>query len=183
MNDSYDFYLYIIIAMLPLTAVMLVTQVNPYHALVIRGVLGAVAVIVDAILGAADVALTEALMGTMLSVTLYVVAVRSSLVLRLGVIEHQEIAENQDSNFQEILDDFRRIFKEHYMRVELVPYATYQCLEKALAEKEVHATCARVEESDYSDHLYQTAIRVQRVYNIIEDEISSQKTTLSYVKI
>ncbi|MEY3333256.1 MAG: hypothetical protein RLZZ176_1556, partial [Cyanobacteriota bacterium] len=39
MNDS---YLYIIIALLPLTAGLLVTQVNPYHALILRGVLGAV---------------------------------------------------------------------------------------------------------------------------------------------
>jgi putative multicomponent Na+:H+ antiporter subunit B len=59
MNDS---YLYIIVALLPLTAGMLVTQVNPYHALILRGVLGAIAALVDAVLGAADVALTEALM-------------------------------------------------------------------------------------------------------------------------
>ncbi|NET02953.1 MAG: DUF4040 domain-containing protein [Sphaerospermopsis sp. SIO1G2] len=184
MNETYDSYLYIIIAMLPLTSVMLVTQVNPYHALVIRGILGAVAVIVDAILGAADVALTEALMGTMLSVTLYVVAVRSSLVLRLGVIEHEEIEENQHSSFQEIIADFRRIFKQHYMRVELVHYATYQCLEKALAEKEVHATCAPlIESSKPEETSYQTAIRVQRIYNIMETEILSQKTSLSYVEI
>lgn len=88
MNHS---YLYLIIALLPLTAGMLVTQTNPYHALVIRGVLGAVAAMVDAVLGAADVALTEALMGTMLSITLYAIAVRSSLVLRLGVMENQSI--------------------------------------------------------------------------------------------
>lgn len=88
MNDT---YLYLIIALLPLTAGMLITQTNPYHALVIRGVLGAVAAMVDAVLGAADVALTEALMGTMLSITLYAIAVRSSLVLRLGVIENQSI--------------------------------------------------------------------------------------------
>ena len=84
MNDT---YLYLIIALLPLTAGMLVTQTNPYHALVIRGVLGAVAAMVYAVLGAADVALTEALMGTMLSITLYAIAVRSSLVMRLGVLK------------------------------------------------------------------------------------------------
>lgn len=180
MNDS---YLYIIIAMLPLTAVMLVTQVNPYHALVIRGVLGAIAAMVDAILGAADVALTEALMGTMLSITLYAVAVRSSFVLRLGVIEDHEIVENQDTNFQELIADFRRIFQQHYMRVELVYYATHQCLEKALMEKEVHATCAPLFESKQPEKTYQTEIRVQRVYNIMESEITSQNTILNYVNV
>ncbi len=82
-----DHYIDIIIGLLPLTALMLVFQVDPYHALVIRAILGAVAALVYAVLGAADVALTEALVGTMLAVTLYVVAVRSSLVMRLGFVE------------------------------------------------------------------------------------------------
>ena len=57
--------------------------------MVVRAVLGAVAALVYAVLGAADVALTEALVGTMLAVTLYIVAVRSSLVMRLGVVESE----------------------------------------------------------------------------------------------
>ncbi len=174
MNDS---YLYIIIALLPLTAGLLVTQVNPYHALILRGVLGAVAALVDAVLGAADVALTEALMGTMLSVTLYAIAVRSSLVLRLGVIE------NQDSSFQTLIDDFRNIFSKHYMRLEIVPYNSHQSLQNALKEKEVHATCAPMEASEEFAETYQTEIRVQRIYNIIESEISSHNTVLNYVDV
>ena len=63
MDDS---YIYAIVALLPLAAVMLTVQVNPYNALVIRGILGAIAALVYAVLGAADVALTEALVGTML---------------------------------------------------------------------------------------------------------------------
>ncbi len=82
-----DNYIYIIIALLPLSSLMSVLQVNPYNALVVRAILGAVAALVYAVFGAADVALTEALVGTMLAVTLYIVAVRSSLVMRLGVIE------------------------------------------------------------------------------------------------
>ncbi|AFZ58412.1 DUF4040 domain-containing protein [Anabaena cylindrica FACHB-243] len=180
MNDS---YLYIIIALLPLTAGMLVTQVNPYHALVLRGVLGAVAAMVDAVLGAADVALTEALMGTMLSITLYAIAVRSSLVLRLGVMENQLTQENQDRNFQELINDFRNIFKKHYMRLELVPYANNKTLQQALIEKEVHATCAPLVDTEPEQETYQTEIRVQRIYNIIENELSSSNTSLNYVNI
>lgn len=82
-----DLALYAIVALLPLSAVMVVVQVNPYHALVIRGILGAVAALVYALLGAADVALTEALVGTMLAITLYAVAVRSSLLMRLGIVQ------------------------------------------------------------------------------------------------
>jgi putative multicomponent Na+:H+ antiporter subunit B len=180
MNDS---YLYIIVALLPLTAGLLVTQVNPYHALILRGVLGAVAALVDAVLGAADVALTEALMGTMLSVALYAIAVRSSLVLRLGVIENQLISENQDSSFQTLIDDFRNIFSKHYMRLEIVPYNSHQSLQNALKDKEVHATCAPMEASEEFAETYQTEIRVQRIYNIIESEISSHNTVLNYVDV
>jgi putative multicomponent Na+:H+ antiporter subunit B len=68
-----ELYLYAIAALLPLIASMLVFQSNPYNALILRGILGAVAALVYAILGAADVALTEALMGTLLAITLYAV--------------------------------------------------------------------------------------------------------------
>ncbi len=82
-----DNYVYIIVALLPIAALMSVLQVNPYNALIIRGILGAVSVMIYAVLGAADVALTEALVGTMLGVALYVIAVRSSFVMRLGIVE------------------------------------------------------------------------------------------------
>nr|WP_315862802.1 DUF4040 domain-containing protein [Trichothermofontia sichuanensis] len=85
-----DISLYAIVALLPLSAGMVVLQVNPYHALVIRGILGAIAALVYALLGAADVALTEALVGTMLAITLYAVAVRSSLLMRLGILTAEE---------------------------------------------------------------------------------------------
>lgn len=68
-----------IVALMPLTALLLVLQTNPYRALIVRGVLGALAALIYALLGAADVALTEALVGTLLSMTLYAIAIRSSL--------------------------------------------------------------------------------------------------------
>lgn len=178
MNDS---YLYIIIALLPLAAGMVVTQKNPYHALIIRGVLGAMAAMVDALLGAADVALTEALMGTMLSITLYAIAVRSSLVLRLGVLENQTIEKNQDSNFQQLLTDIRNIFKNHYLRLEIVPYTNPESLQQALLEKEIHVTCTPLKTSEKPEEMYQTNIRLQRIYNIMQSELSADNTILNYV--
>ena len=80
-----------ITALLPLTAILLVAQGNPYQTLVLRGILGAVAALVYALLGAADVALTEALVGTLLSTTLYAVALRSSMVLRLGCADPEAV--------------------------------------------------------------------------------------------
>ena len=67
-----------IVALMPIVGGLLVLQTSPYQALVLRGILGAIAALIYAIAGAADVALTEALVGTMLSMTLYVVAIVSS---------------------------------------------------------------------------------------------------------
>ncbi|WP_414576879.1 DUF4040 domain-containing protein [Anabaena sp. CCY 9402-a] len=186
MNDS---YIYIIIALLPLAGGMLVTQTNPYHALVIRGVLGAVAALVDAILGAADVALTEALMGSMLATTLYAVAVRSSMVMRLGVIQDESI-EAQDRDCEKIIDNLRAVVNKHYLRLEIVPYTNTQALQRALIDKEVHATCISTAQSQQNgvedgDKMqpYQTTTRIQRLYDIMQTELSTPQTILSYVNV
>ena len=172
MNDS---YIYVITALLPLSALMLILQTNPYHALVIQGILGAVATLVFAVLGAADVALTQALMGTLLAITLYAIAVRSSLVMRLGVLEDGAIVQSalpkaietddeslpdgkavslatpqECDHFQQLMDDMRSIFHKHYMRVEVVPYTNTQALYRALMDKEIHAACAR-RDHDHQD--------------------------------
>lgn len=170
MNNP-DFYIYIFTALLPLSACMVVFQVNPYHALALRGILGAVAAMLYAVLGAADVSLTEALMGTMLAITLYAIAVRSSLVLRLGVLENQA-----GEDFEPLLADFRSIFDHHYMRLEVVPYNNMQALQRALSEKEIHATCV-----PGGEDAIHTTIRVKRIYEILQAELATPGTSLSYV--
>lgn len=115
-----DNYVYVIVALLPLTSLMLVFQSNPYQALVVRAILGAVAALVYAVLGGADVALTEALVGTMLAITLYLIAVRSSLVMRLGII--QGIETEAESHFTELITSLRKIINQHYLRLEIVEY-------------------------------------------------------------
>ncbi|MEZ2300590.1 MAG: DUF4040 domain-containing protein [Microcoleus sp.] len=186
MNDNS--YIYVLVALLPLAAGMLVFQVNPYHALLLRGVLGAIAALVYTILGAGDVGLTEALMGTLLAITLYAVTVRSSLVLRLGVIEggieNDAVSDDKKTgHFQQVIDDIRAVFKKRHMRLELVPYATPQALDRALMEKEVHAVCSPQEQLEQSGEVqpYNTVIRVRRVYDIMQTELASPRTTLTYV--
>ncbi len=182
-----------VIALLPLTAFMVIFQANPYHALVIRGILGAVAAMIYAILGAADVALTEALVGTMLATTLYAVAVRSSLVMRVGVLE-EELNEADDNSreeaqylFKQLMSDLRKVFDKYHLRVELVLYQDRQDLHQALADKEVHTTCVRQlqPQPDNQDRaetqLYHTQTRVQRLYEIMQTELSSSETMLTYV--
>jgi putative multicomponent Na+:H+ antiporter subunit B len=190
-----DDYVYIITALLPLAAMMVVFQTNPYHALVIRGILGAIAALVYTVLGAADVALTEALVGTLLAITLYAVAVRSSLVLRLGVLKDEiEAARQPNANstspFKQLMDELRAVFRKRYMRVELVPYLYAEDLRQALIEKAVHATCLRspsaahqpsaVDNPTVDNLTYITTTRLPRIHDILKTELSSPLTRPIY---
>lgn len=166
-----DIYLYVISALLPLSACLTVLQVNPYHALVIRGILGAVAALVYAMFGAADVALTEALVGTMLAITLYGVAVRSSMVMRLGIVETD--TKNQEK-FKQLINHLRTILNQYHLRLELVCYEDETTLQQALKNEKIHGTC---QESLDSDYPYHTVTRIQRLYEIIKPELSSSLIT------
>lgn len=179
MNDS---YIYAIVALMPLAAVMLTVQVNPYSALVIRGILGAIAALVYAVLGAADVALTEALVGTMLAVTLSAVAIRSSLVMRLGVL-NERVGETGEQH--QLMADLKAIANKYHLRLELVPYPDLPSLNQALADKEVHATCIERSQpinsdAGMSDQPYQTVVRIRRLYTILQNELTSSATHLTY---
>lgn len=193
-------YIYIITALLPLAAAMVVFQVNPYHALVIRGILGAIATLVYTVLGAPDVALTEALVGTLLAITLYAVAVRSSLVLRLGVLK-TEVSETQGiANTPELVESpplkqlvkrLHEAFHTYHLRIEIIPYFDQDKLHQALIEKEVHAICERKamthEGTIEADRIptscqpiYHTTTRLKRLYDIMNSDLLSPITQLSY---
>jgi putative multicomponent Na+:H+ antiporter subunit B len=130
-----------VVALLPVGALLTVLQRNPYHALVARGIFGAIAALVYATLGAADVALTEILMGTLLTIVLYAIAVRSSLVLRLGWIS---LAQHENSS---VVDDtlpievIRSCSQSHYLRLELVAFDNREKLLEALREGKISAAC------------------------------------------
>ncbi|MEL6163497.1 MAG: DUF4040 domain-containing protein [Cyanobacteria bacterium J06628_3] len=177
MSDNLDIYLLIIVALLPLTSFLVVFQVNPYHALALRGILGAIAALVYAVLGAADVALTEALMGTLLAITLYAVAVRSSLVLRVGMLADAAHHLEQEPAFISLTADIRKVLNKRHMRLELVAYNDIHALQRALSEKEIHATCTHHLDAEVP---LRTTIRVQRVYDIMINELKSPQTVLSY---
>jgi putative multicomponent Na+:H+ antiporter subunit B len=103
-----------ITALLPLTAVLLVSQSNPYQTLVLRGILGSVSTLIYALLGAPDVAITEALVGTLLSTTLYAVALRSSMALRLSYPAHAPPSEASQALLRDWLEPLS-------LRLRLVP--------------------------------------------------------------
>lgn len=186
MSDS---YIYVIVALLPLAALMLTIQVNPYHALVIRGILGALAALTYAVLGAADVALTEALVGTMLAITLYAVAVRSSLVMRVGVLK--DVLSGTDEHYPsaQLIADLRTIASKYHLRLELIPYPDLSSLDTALMAKEIHITCIQQSQQaaptpaacELESYSYHTVTRIRRLYDILKSELSSPTHSLTYV--
>ncbi len=170
-----DFYVIVITALLPLTAGLLVLQKNPYHALVIRGILGAIAAMVYALFGAADVALTEALVGTMLSITLYAVAVRSSMSMRIGVLkpdsDQPDRTESASPSLrgqlsEKLFSDLAQVLNKHHMRIELSSYPTRSALEAAIAAKKIHAAYGLSNGSPET-----LTVRVQRLYHILQAEL------------
>ncbi len=166
-----DFYMIAITALLPLTAGLLVVQVNPYHALVIRGILGAIAALVYVLFGAADVALTEALVGTMLSITLYAVAVRSSMTVRIGVVEDaNSLVESaldkprlEQLNSEQLLSALSPALNKYHVHLELLNYPNPPALTAALADKEIHIAYGAAYGAAAS---LQT--RIQRLYDILK---------------
>lgn len=185
-----DSYIYLIAVLLPVSSTVLLCQTNPYRALVIRGIVGAIAALIYTVLGAADVALTEALVGTLLSVMLTAVAVRSSLVFRLGVLQEEAERLEQDTDesyipqFSQLINDFQQTFSQRHMKVELVPYRDQQSLSSALAAQEVHAICLpsltlNVPNQD-SLPPYQTITRLQRLYEILSTELISSLTRVMH---
>ena len=176
-----DNYVYVIVALLPLSALILVLQTNPYNALVIRAILGAVAALAYSVLGGADVALTEALVGTMLAVTLYIIAVRSSLIMRLGIIPKNKM--DREDYLEETLARIKRVIHKYHLRLELVEYCNIEDLEKALTNKEVHAIITAKPIRQNTPAIYQTAIRVHRLFEILQAESTELLTSLTYVPI
>ncbi len=175
-----NFYVIAITLLLPLTATMLVAQVNPYHALVIRGILGAIAALVYALFGAADVALTEALVGTMLSITLYAVAVRSSMSMRVGILT-DDAGDITTHSAHPLPSALRKPLSQYHLRLEWVPYPDLDALKTALTTKEIHTTCLLAQPG--AAPRYQLQTRLQRLYDLIAADLPPELACLSYVKV
>jgi putative multicomponent Na+:H+ antiporter subunit B len=142
--------------------------------------------LVYAVLGGADVALTEALVGTMLAITLYAVAVRSSLVLRLGLLEDDLAV--KPPPLRQLLEPLRTVLRSHHLRLELVTYPNAESLAQALDDKAIHGLYHPPTEG--IDRQRSAAVdrelppvptltlRVPRIYDILAAELPDHLATL-----
>lgn len=167
-----DAYIIAIMVLLPVTAGMVIAQRNPYHALVVRGILGAVAALVYALVGAADVALTEALVGTMLSITLYAVAVRSSMNLQVGVLQSEADMSDSPVTAARLQTTLHKVLAPYHLRLELSYYPDHESLTAALNAKVIHTICMLSPQSSPESAKYQFQTRVPRLYDIMQTALS-----------
>ena len=197
MTDEY--YIVAIVALMPLISAILVVQKNPYHALVVRGILGAIAALVYALFGAADVALTEALVGTMLSITLYAIAVRSALTVRLGTCcpnenfpsdlpSHFFVPElptrseiehfSEESTAERIIVLIKAQLSPHFLRLELVEYDSPEAAKAALHNKDIHLLMLPTANGTLR---YLIQSRVERLHRIIQSAPLPETTQLDLI--
>jgi putative multicomponent Na+:H+ antiporter subunit B len=181
MNGSnFDLLIGAIALLLPITAGLLVSQKNPYYALVIRGILGAIAALLYSLFGAADVALTEALVGTMLSITLYAVAVRSSMSMRLGVLSTNE--KNLDLT-EQLNPTLEKVLSKYHLRLEIIVYEDLKSLREALEFRDVHCILQEINQDIDPNKFTIFKTRIPRLYEIFKSSTLPELVELQLQEI
>ena len=91
--------------LLPILGILLIRSYSPINSLIYRSFLGSIAALIFALTGAPDVALTEVMVGTLLSSLLYIVTIRScySIIVIFDVNNPPSTEEN--SYFKSIFDE------------------------------------------------------------------------------
>ena len=91
---------------LPVLGVLLIRTESPIRGLIYRSFLGSLAALIYAVVGAPDVALTEVLVGTLLSAILYIITIRACytiiIIKRNGYILEKNLRNEIESIFQEL---------------------------------------------------------------------------------
>ena len=99
---------------LPILGVLLIRTKSPIRGLIYRSFLGSIAALLYAVCGAPDVALTEVLVGTLLSSILYIITIRACYSIVI-------IVPNDANIPPELIDNLKSMFDELKMNVVLEP--------------------------------------------------------------
>ncbi len=91
---------------LPFLGILLIRSKSPTQALIYRSFLGSIAALIYSLVGAPDVALTEVLVGTLLSTLIYIVSIRGCYSLVILIKKEESI---NDLVFKELKEAFAEL--------------------------------------------------------------------------
>jgi putative multicomponent Na+:H+ antiporter subunit B len=96
--------------LLPILGLLLIQSESPINSLIYRSFLGSIAALIYALVGAPDVALTEVMVGTLLSSLIYIVTIRSCYTVVVIVNRHSPPSQPTKNNL-------RLIFNELHLKI------------------------------------------------------------------
>ncbi len=96
--------------LLPVLGLLLIQSESPINSLIYRSFLGSIAALIYALIGAPDVALTEVMVGTLLSSLIYIVTIRSCYTVVV-------IVDRNSPPNDSIKDSLKSIFEELHLNV------------------------------------------------------------------
>ena len=99
---------------LPILGLLLIRTQSPIRGLIYRSFLGSIAALIYAVCGAPDVALTEVLVGTLLSSILYIITIRACYSVVIVVSDQYDVP-------TETMDHLKGLFSELHMNIVLQP--------------------------------------------------------------
>ena len=90
---------------LPVLGLLLIKTESPIRGLIYRSFLGSIAALIYAAVGAPDVALTEVLVGTLLSAILYIITIRACYTVLIVVPEDLIISDQISQQVSEMFNE------------------------------------------------------------------------------
>ena len=96
--------------LLPILGILLIQSESPINSLIYRSFLGSIAALIYALVGAPDVALTEVMVGTLLSSLIYIVTIRACYSIVIVVDKNSPIN-------SELKSCLKTIFAELHLKI------------------------------------------------------------------
>ena len=122
-------------ALIPILSILTLREGHILHAIIGRGMLGMAAAIAYALMGAPDVAVTEALMGAFLVTLLYVVVFSTAGEFRVGYVETPVLVykgeKRPEGSLVDLLADFG---KTAGIQPNFIPFESRETLLEAVRE-------------------------------------------------
>ena len=90
---------------LPVLGILLIRTESPIRGLIYRSFLGSIAALIYASVGAPDVALTEVLVGTLLSAILYIITIRACYTILIVIPKDFNLSESMSCEIKELFNE------------------------------------------------------------------------------